>query len=421
MIQRLRKRIVAINIITASLILFCALIVTFVVGYGRINMERENRLHIALDYDPAVDDVTFDRQKLFEDVALVVYNQHTQQVEAWYFGRNVELTKSYLSRYLQPIVDEEADNGWINLKIRYIKKTDGDIVKIAFNNLGASSNNLTTFVVSTLSALTVGILGYFFVSFMLARIALKPVEESWIKQKQFVADASHELKTPLSVILANTEIIASHQEETVASQMKWVENTRAAGLVADLLFLAKNDDGLKVQMEDVNLSDCVGTIVLGYDAIFYENKKDFAYQVDKDVYIVGNVGQLKQLTTILLDNANKYSKGSGNITSHGKRQARTPHCGKRQRATHRRTVETPFRQVLHSRPFPQQKQRRKRSGTQHSAGNLSDARRYYTCRMRKRTHTFCCDIPRQKTSQGTVTLAFVRNFSIRTKVFVTFC
>ena len=158
MIQRLRKRIVAINIITASLILFCALIVTFVVGYGRINMERENRLHIALDYDPAVDDVTFDRQKLFEDVALVVYNQRTQQVEAWYFGRNVELTKSYLSRYLQPIVDEEADNGWINLKIRYIKKTDGDIVKIAFNNLGASSNNLTTFVVSTLSALTVGIL-----------------------------------------------------------------------------------------------------------------------------------------------------------------------------------------------------------------------------------------------------------------------
>ena len=89
MIQRLRKRIVAINIITASLILFCALIVTFVVGYGRINMERENRMHIALDYDPAVDDVTFDRQKLFEDVALVVYNQHTQQVEAWYFGRKV--------------------------------------------------------------------------------------------------------------------------------------------------------------------------------------------------------------------------------------------------------------------------------------------------------------------------------------------
>ena len=112
----------------------------------------------------------------------------------------------------------------------------------------------------------------------MARFAIKPVEESWIKQKQFIADASHELKTPLSVILANTEIISSHQEETVASQMKWVENTRAeaqrmAGLVADLLFLAKNDDGLKVQMEDVNLSDCVGTIVLGYDAIFYENKK----------------------------------------------------------------------------------------------------------------------------------------------------
>ena len=61
MIQRLRKRIVAINIITASLILFCALIVTFVVGYGRINMERDYRMLFALDLDPEVDYVTLVR------------------------------------------------------------------------------------------------------------------------------------------------------------------------------------------------------------------------------------------------------------------------------------------------------------------------------------------------------------------------
>ncbi len=129
---------------------------------------------------------------------------------------------------------------------------------------------------------------------------------------------SHELKTPLSVIMANTEIIASHQDETVASQMQWIENTRLeakrmAELVADLLFLAKNDDGLKVQMEPVNISDCIETTVLSYDAVFYENGKSFRYDIARDVKVIGNVGQIKQLTTILLDNANKYSVGDGNI------------------------------------------------------------------------------------------------------------
>lgn len=184
--------------------------------------------------------------------------------------------------------------------------------------------------------------------------------------------------------------------------MKWVENTRAeaqrmAGLVADLLFLAKNDDGLKVQMEDVNLSDCVGTIVLGYDAIFTKTKRTLPI-VDKDVYIVGNVGQLKQLTTILLDNANKYSKGSGNITLSLTANGKHAHL----------TVENDSEQLteeqlkhLFDRFYTVDPSRNKNNGgngpgTQHSAGNLSDARRFHTCRMRKRTHTFCCDIPRQK-------------------------
>ena len=144
------------------------------------------------------------------------------------------------------------------------------------------------------------------------------MEESWNKQKQFVADASHELKTPLSVIMANTEIMASHPDATVASQGKWIENTRSetqrmAELVNDLLFLAKNDDGLKVQMACVNLSDCVETTVLSYEAIFYENGKSFCYDIAPELYVQGNEGQIKQLTTILLDNANKYSSDDGNI------------------------------------------------------------------------------------------------------------
>lgn len=318
MIRRLRKRIVAINVITASLILFCALIVTFVVGYGRIDIEREARMNLALNFDTQQDEIRFEEEKIFDDVALAVYDVRTHQVE-WFFGGNANLSREELSRYVRPIVQDVRREGWVNISVRYVKAVEGSKVKIAFNNLGASSGNLVVFAVSVLGALTLGIIVYFLFSLFLARIALRPVEDSWKKQKQFVADASHELKTPLSVILANTDILASHKDETVESQMKWVENTRAeavrmAELVNQLLFLAKNDDGLKVQMQDVNFSNCVEGIVLGYDAVFYEKQHKFSYEVTPDVWVVGNDGQLKQLVTILLDNANKYSKGEGNIT-----------------------------------------------------------------------------------------------------------
>ena len=318
MIRRLRKRIVAINVITASLILFCALIVTFVVGYGRIDIEREARMNLALNFDTQQDEIRFEEEKIFDDVALAVYDVRTHQVE-WFFGGNANLTREELSRYVRPIVQDVRREGWVNISVRYVKAVEGSKVKIAFNNLGASSGNLVVFAVSVLGALTLGIIVYFLFSLFLARIALRPVEDSWKKQKQFVADASHAPKTPLSVVPANTDILASHKEETVESQMKWVENTRAeavrmAELVNQLLFLAKNDDGLKVQMQDVNFSNCVEGIVLGYDAVFYEKQHKFSYEVTPDVWVVGNEGQLKQLVTILLDNANKYSKGEGNIT-----------------------------------------------------------------------------------------------------------
>ena len=86
-----------------------------------------------------------------------------------------------------------------------------------------------------------------------------------------------------------------------------------AELVASLLFLAKNDDGLKVELKTVNLSDCVSTTVLGQDAVFYENGKKFDYSLAENITVIGNETQLKQLVTILLDNANKYSLGDGNI------------------------------------------------------------------------------------------------------------
>lgn len=319
MISKLRKRIVAINVITACFILFVAVIVTFTWGISRINVERDNRMRSALTFDPSAENEQDEQRKLLlNEFAIVFCNTQTGEA-VWFLGENCDLNYQSLNDHLHEIVKSPKDDGFLNLHIRYIKIVEDDVVKIAFSNLNSRYGGLLKYAWMVLSALVLGLLGHFLISISLARMALAPVEDSWKKQKQFVADASHELKTPLAVIMANTDIIISHKDETVESQMKWLENTRSesqrmADLVADLLFLAKNDDGLKVQLEDVNLSDCVSSVVLGYEAVFYENKKLFAYEISPDLHIVGNVKQLQQLTTILLDNANKYSKDAGNIT-----------------------------------------------------------------------------------------------------------
>lgn len=317
MIKKLRKRIIAINVITTCLILFIAVIVTFTLGIRSISIERDSRMLSVLSYDS--EDVRDEQNKQFlNEFAIAIINTKSKEAY-WFLGDHCDLDQQKLAEQLGGIVNSEKSSGYLFMHVRYIKVTDGDFVKVAFFNQNSYHNGTLKYVWVVLLALALGLLGQFLVSVFLSRIALSPVEDSWKKQKQFVADASHELKTPLSVIMANTDIIASHKEETVASQMKWLENTRSesqrmADLVADLLFLAKNDDGLKVQLEDVDLSDCVSSVVLGYEAVFYENKKDFSYSIVPDLRIVGNTKQLKQLATILLDNANKYSKDSGNIS-----------------------------------------------------------------------------------------------------------
>lgn len=311
MINKLRKKIIAINVVSVCIVFFVAIVLIFGAGYSRINEERLNRI----DGLVGREDWSID-MPAYDGVMLVQYDNAAQRI-VWQRCYSCKIQDD-AETLVAKVISKTDVKGWASVRVLYAKKVVGNTTRIVLYDRYSNTRVLRLYVGLSLGALVIGALCYLAISMILARIALKPVEESWNKQKQFVADASHELKTPLSVIMANTEIMASHPDETVASQGKWIENTRSetqrmAELVNDLLFLAKNDDGLKVQMACVNLSDCVETTVLSYEAIFYENGKSFCYDIAPELYVQGNEGQLKQLTTILLDNANKYSSDDGNI------------------------------------------------------------------------------------------------------------
>ena len=163
------------------------------------------------------------------------------------------------------------------------------------------------------------LVGIFFLSMGLAYWITKPVERAWNQQRQFVADASHELKTPLTVILSNTDMLLNQCTEADEYSEKRLGNIRAEsirmkGLVEDMLDLARSDAGrLKQQLAPVSVSDTVMDAVLLFEALAFEGQKELQYQIEENLSVLGSGDRLKQLTEILLDNAMKYSPEQGCI------------------------------------------------------------------------------------------------------------
>ncbi len=149
---------------------------------------------------------------------------------------------------------------------------------------------------------------------------MRPVERAWAQQQQFVADASHELKTPLTVILANTGIVLARPTETVASQKKWLtyiqeEASHMKDLVEDLLFLAKHDDPKRTSnLVLVNLSDVVTGCLLRFETVAFEQHVKLESQIQPDLLLLGDPSGLDRLSGILLDNAIKYAGSGGQVS-----------------------------------------------------------------------------------------------------------
>lgn len=216
--------------------------------------------------------------------------------------------------YTQTAQQKNKTTGFQGIYRYRVTETE-DGAKYVFLDCRREISNFRTVLVTTISVSLLGLAAVFVLVVIFSRMVFLPVEESIQKQKRFITDASHELKTPLTIIDANIEVM-----EMESGESQWTKSTRKqiqrlSGLVQQLVTLSRLDEekGLEEKCE-FNLSEAVSECVQPYESLAQTREKNLTLNIEEDITYTGDERSIRQLAGILMDNAVKYSSENGNIT-----------------------------------------------------------------------------------------------------------
>ena len=248
-------------------------------------------------------------------------------VEVW--GNNAYVTggtyaslddTEALSYILQDCLSQPQQEGLVErYGLRYLRQDNGLYQNIAFVDMSMETTMLHRLMRSYFLIVLAALILLLGVSILLSRWATAPVEKAWRQQRQFLSDASHELKTPLTVILSNAELLeAAPMDQRPA---RWRDNILSEAkqmkvLVEQMLTLARADNNPMPSasaMEAVSLSDLATDCALAFEPVAFEAGKPLEYEIAPDLTVTGDRDKLRRLISILLDNAIKYGADGGTI------------------------------------------------------------------------------------------------------------
>ena len=307
MIRKLRLKIVGISVVTVAVVLVSALVILALSTRSQMVQKSEARLYEALE--GKLDKSELPGSSGLPCFVAEVYSGGTIRLSgsSYYNLQNEEL----VVHIVQAALEREDDSGVLgDYSLRYLRRIGVVSVRIAFTDCTMEQATMRSLLLRSglvaLAALAV-LAG---LSYCLAGLVVGPVKRAWQEQKQFVSDASHELKTPLTVILSSSELAAEEQDVQRTKQYVegiHAESLRMKALVEDMLTLARTEIGTRPETEAVDLSDTVLESVLAFEPVAFESGRELVYDIQPELTVMGSGGQLRRLTDILLDNAVKYA------------------------------------------------------------------------------------------------------------------
>ena len=316
MIRRLR-----VKLIIVLLIIFALLLVSIFVGMfysSRLNFERRSTRVFNAQHPP---ENTFDKSlRMVMPFALVTadssgnYSVTKNQIHYISDQELMEIAAS-LQNETEPVGFASAYD------LRYLRHTNADgSISYLFSDTFIERDSLKAqilfSVIIGLAALSLLVI----VSILLSRWMVKPVERAWEKQRRFVANASHELKTPLTVILSNADMLVDSSAVTDKANQKrldniQIESKRMKTLTEALLTLARTDSRPKdTKKETVDFSFLLSGASLMFESTIFDLGRSLVCEIEDHIMVSGDAGKLRQLADILIENAVQYGDAKSPVT-----------------------------------------------------------------------------------------------------------
>ena len=300
MIRKLRWKITGVTLLVSALVLTAVFACVYLFSRNNIAESYEYQLRQAV-----VSGTSEARVPCF--VAEVLPSGTVRVSGSNYYDLQDEDT---LLPLVTAALSADADSGVLRTQhMRYFRLEGALTVRIAFMDSTFEQATLRSLVRVCLLIGAAALLVLFGLSWLLSGFVTRPVARTWQNQQQFLSDASHELKTPLTVILSSADLLktSAQPEQRQYVDNISVESRRMKALVEDMLTLSRTESGRAAPFEPLDLSDLVTDAALRFEPVAFEAGHPLQYDIQNGASLSGDRQQLDQLLEILLDNAVKYA------------------------------------------------------------------------------------------------------------------
>ncbi|WP_051638483.1 sensor histidine kinase [Butyrivibrio sp. NC2002] len=360
MVKKLRRKFVITAMLSLLVILVVLLSVINISNYVQIKNSADETLQLLADNDGFFPEMMKNPRKMDDakdgetppsppenkDIfnEKMAYNRTLEMpfMTRYFFVRTDEdgNTKEIDTGHIAAVSAEDAENyktevlknknilrGYVNNHYRYLisKQEDGSYL-VLFLDCSNSIYSANRLLISTLFIGMVALVAMLILVYLFSGRAVAPVVESLEKQKRFITDAGHELKTPLAVISANVDVIElesgkSEWTESVKNQIK-----RMNGLVKNMLSLSRmEEENIHLVFSEINISDIIRTSAESFQAVAESKNLKYEKNIEDGIMIMGDKNGIGQLSSLLIDNAMKYVGGEGNVFVFLERDAKKKH------------------------------------------------------------------------------------------------
>lgn len=322
MIRHLRWKVVATNMLLISLVLLTVFAAVVLISRANYRESVQQQLYQALesgDYGS--------RQPGAEGIPCFVAEVYASGMARVAGNSYYDLSdQSQLAAIVTEALAQEEDTGLLaDFHLRYLRKTGYTSTLIAFTDTTLESTTMRSMAAVCSLAGSAALLVLFLCSYLLAGVVTRPVGAAWAQQEQFLSDASHELKTPLTVILSSAELL---NQSALPEQAVYIDNIREESrrmklLVEDMLTLSRAQRSAgSLPEQTADLSEAAMTAALRFEPVAFEAGKRLEYDIAPELPVRGDGGKLGQALAALLDNAVKYSAGGTDIRLTAEKQGR---------------------------------------------------------------------------------------------------